>query len=63
MTPPRDDHTAAVGRVSNPTHPANQTSDPPEDHRPLATDLRPRLPLAVLHAALDILAAEWETDL
>jgi hypothetical protein len=50
-------------------HPAHASehdhfaATPLPDPRSPLPDPRPPLPLAALHDALDILAAEWETDL
>lgn len=47
----------------DPTVPDPAPAHPPACRQSLVVDRRPLLPLSVLHAALDILAEEWETDL
>jgi hypothetical protein len=57
LQPPSGSHPARP--VPDPTPPDDLSADP---ESPIP-DHRPSLPLAALHDALDILAAEWDTDL
>ena len=65
MTPPPDDiqTTADAGQPTDHSPPADQSLSLAPRERGGWAERRRRLPLSVLHAALDILAEEWETDL